>query len=155
MNFEEFTEALAKYAPEKILFVGLGNELRGDDAAGLIMLDRFRQRPAYRTSHFINAGSNPENYLQKILNADADLIVFIDAARFSAVPGTIAVLDSEKILESNFSTHAFSIKLVEQFLRQQKEYDFVYIGIEPNSTGLGHELSLPIRESIDRFFNGD
>ncbi len=152
MNFENFVEVLSPYLPEKIVFVGLGNELRGDDAAGLLFLERLKVKPEFCKSNFIKAGTNPENYLQKILDYGAEIVVFIDAARSGAKPGTIGWIDPGKIDSVNISTHAFSIKMVEEFLDKYHPFKFMYLGIEPLTTKLGENVSSEILESIDNFF---
>jgi hydrogenase 3 maturation protease len=43
--------------PEKIVFVGVGNRFRGDDAAGPVIIDML----ADRVPHAIDAGPSPEN----------------------------------------------------------------------------------------------
>ena len=152
MNFENFVEVLSPYFHEKIVFVGLGNELRGDDAAGLLFLERLKVKPEFCKSNFIKAGTNPENYLQKILDSGAEVVIFIDAARSGAKPGTIGWIDPGKIDSVNISTHAFSIKMVEEFLDKYHPFKFMYLGIEPLTTKLGENVSSEILESIDNFF---
>ncbi len=152
MNFENFVEVLSPYFPEKIVFVGLGNELRGDDAAGLLFLERLKVKPEFCKSNFIKAGTNPENHLQKILDSGAEVVIFIDAARSGAKPGTIGWIDPGKIDSVNISTHAFSIKMVEEFLDKYHPFKFMYLGIEPLTTKLGENVSSEILESIDNFF---
>ena len=79
MNFMDFKKSITIPANE-IVFVGLGNEARGDDAAGLLFLRELKKREEYRTSNFIAARTNPENYLECILEFQPELVVFIDAA---------------------------------------------------------------------------
>ncbi len=152
MNFESFVKVFSSYSPEKIVFVGLGNELRGDDAAGLFFLERLKVKPEFCKSNFIIAGTNPENYLQKILDSGADVVVFIDAARSGAKPGTIGWIDTEKVVSVNISTHAFSVKMVEEFLEKYHPFKFMYLGIEPLTTKLGENVSSEILKNIDNFF---
>jgi len=152
MNFKEFCEELSETEPERIVFVGLGNELRGDDKAGLLFLEKLQEQAEYRSSCFIKAGTNPENYLQKIVNCDADLVVFIDAARFGAEPGSIAFLNTGQIDKIAISTHAFSVTMIEDFLRSYKVYRFLYVGIEPRNTSFRPALTAEVRTAIETFF---
>jgi len=64
MNFMHLTDELSKYYTDKIVFVGLGNELREDDGAGLEFVERLKSEKEFNKSHFIIVGRNPENYLQ-------------------------------------------------------------------------------------------
>ena len=67
--------------------------------------------------------------------------------------GTISWLNKEVINNINISTHAFSIKLVEQFILQQRNIEIKYLGIEPKDTDFGSELSVELIQSVDLFFN--
>ncbi len=56
-------------------------------------------------------------YPEYYKDSGAYVVVFIDAARSGAKPGTIGWIDPGKIDSVNISTHAFSIRMVEEFLR--------------------------------------
>lgn len=153
MNFNDFEQALSTYPKHKIVFIGLGNELRGDDGAGLIFLKRLKNSKKFRPSFYINAGTNPENYLQIILNLKADLIVFIDAAHGSGMPGEITWIPADQIDTLAISTHTFSLKMVENYLRLHQNLTFKYLIIVPLSTQLNDRLSDKVENSIIQFFN--
>ena len=152
MNFEDFSNTLSVHLPEKILFVSLGNELRSDDAAGLLFAEKLRTKEPFSHSYYINAGTNPENYLQKIIETGTDAIVFIDAADWKGYPSEIKWLDSDMIDKIAFSTHTFSIKLVEQYLTSEKMLKFYYLGIQTENTKIGTDISESVLNSINRFF---
>ena len=64
--------------PDSIVFVGVGNRLRGDDGIGPVLIDMLRGRVA----HAIDAGIRPENYTSAIKRLKPAVIVFIDAVKF-------------------------------------------------------------------------
>ncbi len=152
MNFNNLVSELRKYKPEKILFVGLGNELRGDDGAGLIFLNEIKKRSEFNKSNFIYAGRNPENYLQQIISFEPQVVVFIDSADLLEEPGTILFLNSEQIDSAGISTHAFSIKLIEKYLLNELNIEFKYICIQPRLMELHNEISSVISKKIEAFF---
>ena len=152
MNFTQLTDKLSKYNSNKIAFVGLGNELRGDDLAGLVFIDALKTKTVFNKSKFIIAGKNPENYLQEILISNPEAVVFIDAADWGGEPGDISFLEADTIASGDFSTHAYSIKLLEQFLSLNRPMDFVYIGIQPKNTDFGKEITLEVNHAIKEFF---
>ncbi len=152
MNFKEFSEKLRSHSPEKIIFVVLGNKLRSDDAAGIIIGEKLKRKNPFSESYFIDAGTNPENYLETILDIDAEAVVFIDSANWQDKPGTIKWLDSEMIDKTAFSTHTFSIKLIEQYLLMEKDLKFYYLGVQAEDTGPGTILSESVNLGITKFF---
>lgn len=152
MNFTHLTDKLSKYSNEKIVFVGLGNKARGDDLAGIFFTNLLQMKFESGKSNFIIAGKNPENYLGEIINFKPQAVVFIDAANWGGKPGEISFLDPAKISNLDFSTHAYSIKLVEKFLLLNAKMDFLYIGIQTKCTDLGKDMSPEVNKAIKEFF---
>jgi len=152
MNLHDFEYGLKDYPINKIAFIGLGNPLRGDDAAGLIFLNRLQASNQFKEAYFIEAETNPENYLQQIVDCPASLIVFIDASRWGGQPGETTWLSSDKIATIAISTHAFSIKMVEEYLLSERQFDFRYLVIEPEQMEIVEGLSESVSKSLDTFF---
>lgn len=155
MNFTHLIDKLSIYNKDKVVFVGLGNELRADDAAGLELVKRIKAKEVFKNSHFIIARQNPENYLQTILNYDPDIVIFIDAAEWNANPGEIKIFNDEEISQTEFSTHTFSIKMIEDYLLNQKQMNFMFIGIKPFQTNFEQSLSAPVNSAIEKFFHNE
>ena len=153
MNFTQFTEKLKEFDSGKIVFVGLGCETRGDDSAGLVFIHNLRKIKLFRNSVFIEAGRNPENYLEKILNVKPQAVVFIDAGSWEGKPGEIKWLNPDEIKSISISTHTFSIKMIEQFLSLNNQIIFLYLGIQTHSTESGKGLSNYIKDKFYGFFS--
>lgn len=152
MNFTHLASELSKFNKEKIVFIGLGNEFRGDDGAGLKLTEIIRSGIEFRNSHFILAGTNPENYFQQILGYKPEAVIFIDTANWQAEPGEIKFLSSSEIGDSDFSTHAFSIKLIENYINLNHPCNIFYIGIQPVSVSFGNNISEKVTTGIKKFF---
>ena len=135
------------------MFVGLGNKARSDDAAGLLFLDELKKRTEFQQSSFINAGTNPENYLERILEYQPELVVFIDAAEVGKVPGDMDWIDREYLDTARISTHAFNISMVEDYLKFNQSLDVKYFGIRPETTTMGQPVSEAVKQSLEMFFS--
>lgn len=153
MNFTIFIKSLSQWQPCSIVFAGLGNENRGDDAAGLIFCNRLKKTGSFKGAHFVLAGTNPENHLDEIIGYSPELVVFIDAARFGGKPGDIKWLESADIKRNRISTHAFSMEMVEKYLFAHQPMQFKYLGIEPLATEPYSEISPQVLAAVDNFFN--
>jgi hydrogenase 3 maturation protease len=151
MNFDEFCAAFAEFKNQEIVFVGLGNRWRGDDGVGLLLVEQLQLSPRLAGAHFILAGTTPENYLQQILDCHARLVIFIDAARFGGAPGQLTWRISDQIDSIGLSTHAFSIKLVEQYLYAGQSLEFKYLLIQPEQTSFGEGLSNAMQQALRNF----
>ncbi len=154
MNFIQFTKRLKKFDTRKIVFVGLGSETRKDDFAGVLFIRYLRSTKGFNKSIFIEAGRNPENYLEKILSIEPQAVVFVDASQWGGKPGEIKWLNSDQIKSISISTHTFSIKMIEQYLSSHSPMKFFYLGIQPYTTEAGEETSGYIKEAMHKFFSG-
>ncbi|MBN1561359.1 hydrogenase maturation protease [candidate division KSB1 bacterium] len=151
MNFMDFKKAIQKPA-HRIVFLGLGNIARGDDAAGLLFMRELKKRLEFRASNFIEAQTNPENYLERILELHPELVVFVDAANVGKAPGDMGWIDSKDLDTARISTHAFNITMVEEYLKTHQVLEVKYFGIRPETTTMGHRISDTVKHQIELFF---
>lgn len=146
------TDELSKYQYERMVFVGLGNELRADDGAGLKLVERLKSKKEFNNSHFIFAERNPENHLQEIISYNPQIVIFVDAADWNGHAGDIKIFNDEEVSQTGFSTHTFSIKMIKDFLLNHQQMDFMFIGIQPFTTNFSEELSPQVKTKLDEFF---
>lgn len=152
MNFTDFKKSFTAPAND-VVFVGLGNEARGDDAAGLLFLRQLKKRMEFRGSNFIAAHTNPENYLECMLEFHPKLVVFIDAANVGKAPGDMGWIAPEDLDTARISTHAFNITMVEQYLKSRQTLDVKYFGIRPETTAMGQPVSDAVKQKLELFFS--
>jgi len=152
MNFRDLRQILNQFSNDKIVFVGLGNPQCGDDGAGQILLERLSHQTAFESAVFLFAGTNPENYLEKITAGKPEAVIFIDTARYGMPPGTIELLDDKKLNPSDFSTHTFSITMIAEYISCLNPCQFYYIGIQPADTTIGKPVSAVLKNAVEIFF---
>ena len=132
----------------KILIVGIGNPLRGDDGVGPEIINRLKN--PLPTLFLFDVGEVPENYLGKIVKEKPNTIVLIDAIDFGADPGTIQIIERDDIRDESLSTHNVSLNLVAKYLQEETSADVFLIGIQPETTEFGKEISEPVRGSLEK-----
>jgi hydrogenase 3 maturation protease len=129
---------------DRIVFVGVGNRLRGDDAIGPEVVDLL----SGTVPHTMDAGSAPENVTGAIKKLKPKAIVLIDALIFKdATPGSAFLVESDEIAQKGFS-HTLSLDVVMDYLREETGADVFLIGVQPGhigdreglSSGLGDKL---------------
>ncbi len=147
-TLQDLIDGLGECEADQLVFVGLGNRDRGDDAAGLVLLSQLQEVPDLAGAHFINAGRTPENYLQHLLNLQPELVIFLDAVRWGGEPGEVTWLSPAQIETAGMSTHTYSIRMIEQYLQAQRPMEVKYLGIQPVSTGLGEPISDEVSSRI-------
>jgi hydrogenase maturation protease len=110
----------------RIAVLGVGSDLRGDDAAGVEVARRLaafcaarpRLRPGLRLAAF-DGGAAPENLTGEIARFAPDLVVLVDAAFLGSAPGAVEVVPAERIAGFSFSTHMLPAPVVLDYLRQR------------------------------------
>lgn len=133
------------------LIIGVGNDYRKDDAAGLIVARKLR--PLVSESSTVIEHSGEGVGLLEILR-QAERVFIIDAVRSDAAPGSIFRFAAhEQPLPTkffNYSTHAFSLAeaiAMAHALRQLPSRLLVY-GIEGENFSAGLGLSPQVEQAV-------
>ena len=97
----------------------------------------------------INGGSVPENFTGLIKKIDPSHIMLIDASLMKRQAGEINIVNKDNIVDISISTHSMSLAYLIKYLQLEKEYNILFIGIEPEIMDLSFELSDNVKESSD------
>jgi hydrogenase 3 maturation protease len=130
----------------RTVVLGVGNVLKGDDAAGPLVCESLQGRVSAKV---IDAGTVPENFIRPVIRARPEHLLIVDAVDSGDVPGTVRVFTSDEVGAFAFSTHALSFHLFAGIIQQEASLDVHVLGIQPAHTTLGEVVSAEVRESID------
>jgi hydrogenase 3 maturation protease len=136
---------LADILEGKIVVVGVGNRLRGDDAAGPVLVDRLRRMPGLTC---IDAGSALENHLGSIIRLRPDTVLIVDAVHLGLSPGEYELRDPGGIREQGLSTHDVSLRLCLELLARNIAGRVFLLGVQPRSLSFGHGLSGVVHRAL-------
>jgi hydrogenase 3 maturation protease len=136
---EQLFEQLNKLRGSKTVIVGIGNTLKGDDGVGSLVCQQLRQ--AKVCAELIDAGTVPENYIQRIIKKTPQNLLIVDAVDFQATPGTIEIFRPEQLNSFVFSTHTLSPRLFAEMVTRNIKVDVCFVGIQPAHTRLGDSMS--------------
>jgi len=134
-------------SPRPIHFVGIGNELRRDDAAGLNVVTALGRvlgasPPSWVKLH---QGELAERVLSRIPREDG--VVVFDAVQAKVGPGGIVCATLDDTRYGFFATHNIPLRLIPGLAERQ---DTAYvIGIEPESLDVGEGLTRAVKRSVD------
>jgi hydrogenase maturation protease len=139
-------------ANARILVIGIGNEYRSDDAAGLVVARRLRQLSLGNITVIEESGEGAD--LMESWKG-ADTVIIVDAATSGAKPGTIHRIDAraQRIPTGllRYSTHAFSVGEAVELARAMNRLPprMVVYGIEGERFDEGTVLSRAVQGSVD------
>jgi hydrogenase 3 maturation protease len=148
VSLQEIISRMSKPQP-RIAIVGIGNELRGDDAAGVIIA-RWLQPSARPSILVLDAGPVPENFTSLLRTFAPDMLLLVDATHMDEPPGTVQLLEFDSIQSDSATTHTLSSHLVINYLRTMLDCDTLLLGIQPGQNSLGVGLSADVRQSVEQ-----
>jgi hydrogenase maturation protease len=139
-------------APSSMLVIGVGNEFRGDDAAGLAVLRLLKAKDVAHVT-FMAADSGSEMLLESW--ATAEKVIIIDAVTSEAKPGTVyrfdALAQPVPASCSFYSTHAFGIVENLELARvlDRLPPSLTVYGIAGENFTTGADLSPVVKQAVD------
>ena len=148
-----FSDKLVKIKPifnHKTIIIGIGNAIRGDDAAGVEIVKALNLAEIPGNIKIIDAGVTPENYIKRITDFRPRYLLIIDAVHFESEPGDVRIFEEDEIEVYGFSTHSMSPKL---FINAVKEsvvgIKCLLLGIQPENLRFGDEMTERVKDSVE------
>lgn len=139
-------------ADTRIAIVGIGNTLRSDDAAGILVARRLKVSRLFRdleTVLVIDAGHAPENSTAALRQFSPDLVLLIDAAEMGEEPGSVRVIEMDEIEGLSASTHSLPLSMLARYLNLECKCDVTLLGIQPASIDLGESVGGEVLNAVD------
>jgi len=146
---QQLFEQLNKLCGSRTLIVGIGNTLKGDDGAGPLVCEQLQHSGIQ--AEIIDAGTVPENYIQRIIKKAPQKLLIVDAIDFQAPPGTIKIFGPEQLSSTVISTHTLSPRLFTDMVSRNIKIDVYFVGIQPAQTQLGQGVSDEVRQAVEQF----
>jgi len=137
---------------KKTAVLGIGSELRGDDAAGILVAEglreRLKKRPCSSKIKILCGGTAPENLTGEIKRFGPSHIIMVDTVEFREKPGTILLLRPNEVSAGvTFSTHKMPARTLAEYLSKTLDCDITMVGIQPASIEFGKPPSRHIKSS--------
>jgi len=143
---EHLVEHLAEIACDSMVIVCVGNDLNGDDGAGVAVARRLAGRVPWR---LFDTQGVPESFLMKIVDARPDVVLLVDALEFGAAAGAVELVATDKITGQGPSTHGPAPLAFLELLNMMHPCRCAVLGIQPQTTEPGAPLSEPVRAGVD------
>ncbi len=137
---------------KRTLIVGIGNYIMTDDAAGIHAVEALRNAYQFPDGvELIDGGTKGIELLPYL--EDADRMMLIDAVDMNDEPGTIKVIEEDKLkalMDLKFSVHQIGIPdmLFALEFKGIKPPEMCLVGIQPKSLEMNTEMSEPINAAF-------
>lgn len=134
---------------EKLIILGVGNELKSDDGVGPYIINNLKDISSKEVI-LIDAQTVPENYTGKIRKEQPSHLLIIDACLMNQQPGTVKIVNQEDFTNIGISTHSMSLSFFVKYLQQDMDLKVIFIGIEPEIMEFANALTPQVHESADK-----
>jgi hydrogenase maturation protease len=148
--------------PDIIKIIGIGQSLRGDDAAGLAAVHFWQQTFQAKTERpniTVELAELPGIGLLSMLDGAA-IAILVDAVRSDAQPGTVHILTENQLeaFEGNSqSAHGWGVAetlaLGRELMPSQMPEKLILIGIEVGQLDIGEGLSTEVELALPEAAN--
>lgn len=149
----------------RLILVGIGNEMRRDDGAGIAVLRQIEsviagevpeggiRKRAEDDILFVYGGEAPEDRVDELISAGPTHVLFFDAADLGLEPGDAAFLpreELERLSTASVSTHKLPLMLTVVLIERDTGARCALVGIQPGDVGFGEGLSAPVATAVER-----
>ena len=122
--------------------LGIGQELRGDDALGLEVARRLQRKLSGRGDVLVLlAGPAPENFTGMLRRFAPQRVILVDAALMGEAPGAAHWLNWREAAGFSASTHSLPLSALASYLESELGCTVQLMGIQPAANDLGASLS--------------
>ncbi len=125
---------------KKVVVLGVGNELKGDDALGKHVFDLLR------TEDKIFCATMPENFIRTIREKGPEIILIVDAVDFGERAGSIVFAEARSADQKSISTHSLSFMMLSKMVPDAQLF---LLGVQPESLEFGKPMGDTVRRSGD------
>lgn len=145
-NLNQLSSILKSYKRSETTFLCIGNPIMSDDGIGCYIFNNLSNLNGIK---LINTENVPENYVSKIIKLKPKLLIGIDAVEFSSYPGEIKLFNEGEILNFSSSTHSISLKMIIDRIREELDFSFYLVGIQPKNIMLSNDFSEEVLNSAN------
>ena len=144
----------------RIVVIGMGNELRADDAVGLYVVRHLKPFVNERLKVF-EGYMTPEAFIAPACTTKPSHVLIVDAAELGEQPGVWRLLSRNQIKNGLFTTHAIPASEVALEIERRCSAKVRFLGIQPKirdvslslsseCTKTVHEITKAIRRIIEK-----
>ena len=145
-------QQLGEYLGEgerRVVLMGVGNPMRGDDGVGVAIIQRLQERPITGVM-LLNTETVPESYIGKVESHEPTHVLLVDAANFGGHPGDTRLIDAQHIGGQAVSTHSLPLTIFITYIEKSLGIRVLLLGIQPKNVAFGEEMTPELAEASIR-----
>jgi hydrogenase 3 maturation protease len=133
-----------------VVILGIGNELRGDDAAGVMVARKLKKKFINCSDVLsIEGAEAPENFTSVIRRFTPDLVILVDAGALGLKTGSIRWLSTDDI-SGGMGTHGLSLADFSRFLQNETGCQIGFLIIQAGANDFGAPINKKVKNAVQR-----
>jgi hydrogenase 3 maturation protease len=133
---------------KRVVVIGMGNELRADDAVGLEVVRHLKPYEGDKLVVF-EGHTTPEAFVSPTCAAKPTHLLIVDAAELGELPGAWRFLSKDEINEVLFTTHAIPATEVAAEIQRRCGAKVAFLGIQPKIRDVSLSVSRECKKTAD------
>ena len=140
---------------EKLIVLGVGNELKCDDGVGPYIIKKLKEGIVEDKDRllFIDAQTVPENFTGKIRKETPTHLIIVDACLMDGQPGDMKIVNKYDFANIGISTHSMSLSFFVRYLEKDNDFRIIFVGIEPKSLDYSENLTENVENAAYKFID--
>ena len=140
---------------EKLIVLGVGNELKCDDGIGPYIINKLKEENIEDKNKllFIDGKTVPENFTGKIRKEKPTHLIIVDACLMGGKPGDINIVNKYDFANIGISTHSMSLSFFVRYLEKDNDIQIIFVGIEPESMDFADNPTPDVENAANEFIN--
>jgi len=134
---------------KRVVVVGIGNSLRGDDGVGVKIIERL-QEAFLPGVMLLNTETVPEAFTGKITEYKPTHMLLLDATNFRGKPGEVKLIESSKIGGQVVSTHSLPLTIFISYIENTLDVKVLLLGVRPRNIEFYSEMSPEVAETAEK-----
>ncbi len=133
----------------RVVLVGVGNPMRGDDGVGVRIIELL-EAMSLDGVMLLNTETVPEAFTGKVESYEPTHALLLDAANFGGQPGETKLIDSEHIGGQAISTHSLPLNIFISYIEKSLGITVLLLGVQPKTVTFGEEMTPELVEASKR-----
>ena len=138
--------ALSSALEGRVVVVGIGNRLRGDDGVGSALAGVLIEAGVPRV---FDGQDLPDAMVADVAATSPDTVLLVDAVDLGSEPGSVALLGRGQTMSYLPTTHRIPADLLMEVLEQATGARCLLLGVQPAATEFGRSMSSEVAAALD------
>ena len=147
---EELAGELRARLRRPVVVIGVGSNIRGDDAFGIETVRVLRSAGGLEGVEVFEGDVAPENLAERVVRASPRTVVAVDAAEFAGEVGELRIIEPAELAWGLIGTHAPSLELLAEYLARRCGATTLLLAARPGATAMGEVVSPTMEKAVGR-----